>query len=109
MHGWVPVRRQAPTPAAQGCPFRGNASSLLPSQLLSLPSQISGWGGGAVQPTQLPKAQLSLPAPQALSHDRVRFSATAPSQSSSRPLQVSVAPPPATAEHCTPRWSGRQT
>src|SRR5262249_5769362 len=69
--------------------------STVPSQSLSLPSQISGVGPLPVQLIQLPAEQVSMPgldSPTLEPHARVRSSSILPSQSSSRLLQSSTVP-----------------
>jgi hypothetical protein len=68
-----------------------SAQSTRLSQSSSIPlSQISRWGVRAVQPTQEPELQCSVPLPQALEHERVRPSSIWLLQSLSLPSQTSM-------------------
>jgi hypothetical protein len=60
---------------------RERLSSILASQSLSTPSQISVWGVGALHVDHTPAEQVSIPVPHAEVQVSVRFSSTRPSQS----------------------------
>src|SRR5688572_25607242 len=90
VHLWnVPARQRrvpiVPQAVVQPC----EKSSTLPSQSSSTLLHISGPGGGAVQPRNIPPVHVSAPTRHAFMHGRVRPS-TVPSQSSSTLLQVSA-------------------
>jgi hypothetical protein len=56
------------------CPFwHWHPSSIWPSQLLSIPSQISGCGCGALHGDQTPCEQVWVPVPQTVEHVRVEI------------------------------------
>ncbi len=64
-------------------------SSICPLQLLSIPSQTSFRAGGAVQLTQAPAEQVSVPVPQAVEQGCASPSSIEPLQLLSIPSQIS--------------------